>query len=57
MTPAEELAQKHLADTRHLELMTLLKEIRGLMTVAAGTVIKDPEALRLSVDNVIKDAE
>lgn len=60
MTPDEHLAQltrDRLAEDRHLELLRALSEIKALMTVAASSVITDPEALRISVDNVIKDAE
>lgn len=53
----DEVQQRRLAEDRHRETMTSLKELKALLTVAASTVITDPEALRLSVDNVIKEAE
>ncbi len=64
MTPEDELRQNRLAEDRHLEqlraiadLKGLLSEVKAMVSIAAGTVIKDPEALRISVDDVIKKAE
>ena len=53
----DEVQQRRLAEDRHRETMATLKELKALLTVAASTVITDPEALQISVANVIKDAE
>lgn len=59
MTPEDELKAARLAEDRHLEVVGLLKELIGAVTLATSTVVHeheaDPAATAQRIEHVIKE--
>ena len=53
MTPEQTKALRRLEEDRHDDIMKRLKRIEAFMEIAAGTVITEPELLKLAVDKVM----